>query len=85
MDAPGELRAAANERENIVITHREYGDETVVAVDFGADADLTLDVVGGTAIVVAGARQFEFEVPARAEVSVNHGVLRIVETGTTGE
>ena len=43
--------------------------------------DASLDVVGNTAIVVAGDRQFEFEIPADAtEVTTNDGMLIIKES-----
>lgn len=81
MEAPGELRTAANKREDIVIAQREYDGESVVTVDFGPEVELALDVVDGTAIVVAGDGQFEFEVPDwAAEVTVNDGILTIEES-----
>lgn len=93
MDAPSALRSAADDRDDVAITRREYDDVTVVAVDFGAGVGTSLDVVDGTAIVVAGDRQFEFEVPEGAsEMRTNGGMLVIEaepengigrETGTT--
>lgn len=81
MKAPRELRSAANERDEITIAHREYDGENVVAVDFGPGVDAAVDIVGETAIVVAGDRQFEFEVPEEAtEITTNDGVLLIRET-----
>ena len=78
MEAPRQLRSAANEREDVRITRRDYEGEDVVAVDFGPGVDAEVDVVGDTAIVVAGDRQFEFEVPAEAtEVTTNDGILVI--------
>lgn len=81
MRAPHELRSAANERDDVVITRREYDDEpNVIAIDFGPDVDASLDVLGDTAIVVAGEMQFEFEVPADAsDLTVNDGMLTITE------
>lgn len=81
MKAPRELRSAANERDEITITRREYEGENVVAVDFGPTVDATVDFVGETAIVVAGDHQFEFEVPDEAtEITTNDGILLIRET-----
>lgn len=78
METPHQLRSAADEREDVSITHREYEDENVVVVDFGPGVDATLDIVGETAIVVAGDQQFEFEVPEEAtEVATNDGMLII--------
>lgn len=78
MDAPRELRAAANEDETILITRREYDGENIIAIDFGSHIDADLDIVGETAIVVVGDRQYEFEVPPDAtEIAVNDGILLI--------
>lgn len=80
MKAPRQLRSAADEREDITIAHREYEDENVVAIDFGPGVEATLNIVGETAIVVAGESQFEFEIPAEAtEVTTNDGILLIKE------
>ena len=79
METPPELEAAASEREEITITKREYDDGQVIAVDFGPFVgEVELDVVDDTAIVVAGDRQLEFEVPSDAAgVTVNDGILTI--------
>lgn len=78
MEAPAQLRTAANEQEGISIARRRYDGETVIAIDFGPGVVATLDVVGDTAIVVAGDQQFEFEIPAEAtEVTTNDGILLI--------
>lgn len=80
MDAPRPLQSAANEQEDVIITRREYDDHEEVVVDFGPGVDAAVDVVGGTAIVVAGDSQFEFEVPDEAtDISVNDGMLTIEE------
>jgi hypothetical protein len=80
MELPGTLRSAADERDDVTVTRQEYADETVVAVDFGAGVEASVDVVGNAAIVVAGERQFEFEVPeASNEVTTNGGMLVIKE------
>ena len=81
MEAPHPLQSAANEQDDISITRREYeGEENVMVVDFGRGVEAKLDIVAGTAIVVAGDRQFEFEVPKEAtEVTTNDGMLIIRE------
>lgn len=80
MEAPRQLRSAANEQEDVVITHREYDGETVITVDFGPGIEASLDVVGETVIVVAGDHQFEFERPAEAtDITTNDGMLIIKE------
>ncbi|MFC4448165.1 DUF7127 family protein [Halorussus aquaticus] len=80
MDAPAPLQSAADEQDDITIARREYEDENVVTVDFGRGVEAHLDVVGKTAIVVAGDRQFEFEIPDEAtDVTTNDGMLIITE------
>ncbi|RDI72304.1 hypothetical protein [Halopelagius longus] len=80
MEAPRQLRSAANEREDITIAHRDYEGESVVAIDFGPGVEATVDIVGETAIVVAGENQFEFDVPPEAtEITTNDGILLIKE------
>lgn len=87
METPNSLRTAANEREDVTITHREYDGKNVVIVDFGPGVEASVDVVGETAIVVAGDQQFEFEIPDEAtEVTTNDGMLTIssrVDDGDT--
>ena len=78
MEAPRQLRSAADEQDDIVIAHREHDGESVITIDFGPAVDASLDVVGDTVIVVAGDRQFEFERPAEAtEITTNDGMLII--------
>ena len=57
----------------------EYDDGSIVFVgDLGFAADATLDVVGDTAIVVAGDEQYEFELPTDdAQAFMKNGVLTI--------
>lgn len=79
METPPELEAAAGEKDDVSITNREYGDEQVIAVDFGPTGDKpSLDVVDDTAIVVVGGEQFEFDIPTGAtDVTVNDGIVTI--------
>jgi hypothetical protein len=78
VEAPRQRRSAADEQEEITITRREYEGEDVVAVDFGTGVDAKVDVGGDAAIVVAGDREFEFEVlEAAIEVTTNDGILVI--------
>ncbi|WP_222915484.1 hypothetical protein [Natrinema sp. SYSU A 869] len=68
------------DRDAVVRTF-EYDDSSVIAVDFGTSAaDISVDVVGSTAIILADSEQFEFELPPEAsDVSARHGVLTIKE------
>jgi len=78
MEMPPELEDVAGRDERILVTERDQkGGE--IAIDFGPnDAEASVDIVGDTAIVVLGERQFEFHVPKGArDVTVNGGVLTI--------
>lgn len=80
MEAPRQLRSAADDREDISITRREYEGENVLVVDFGPGVEAAVDVVGDMVIVVAGDRQYEFERPPEAtDISTNDGMLIIKE------
>jgi hypothetical protein len=85
MKAPAPLESVANESEDVTISRREYDDESVVTVDFGRGVEVHLDVFGGTAIVVAGDRQFEFDAPDEpTDVTINNGMLVITEKHPSG-
>ncbi len=80
MITPRQLRSAADQQEDMTIDHRAYEDGSVIVIDFGPDVEVSVDIVGETAIVIAGDQQYEFEVPAEAsEVTANDGVLLIEE------
>ncbi|MFB6229083.1 MAG: hypothetical protein ABEH88_11095 [Halobacteriales archaeon] len=54
----------------------EYGDLTVIAIDLGPEADPTVDVVDGIAILVVDGEQREFELPSGAVQGINsNGVV----------
>lgn len=78
MEAPRQIRTAAHDEDDITITRRNDDGTELIAIDFGAGVDAKLDVVGDTAIVVAGDEQFEFEIPPEAtEITANDGMLLI--------
>ena len=80
MRTPQQLRAAARDRDDITIAHRAYEDGNVIAIDFGPDVEVSVDLVGKRAIVIAGDQQLEFDVPAEAnDITTNGGVLLIEE------
>ncbi|WP_121744144.1 DUF7127 family protein [Natronorubrum halophilum] len=80
MKVPRSLKNVDRDDDAVLRTF-EYDDGSVIAVDFGtAAADVEIDIVDSTAIIVAGDRQFEFELPPEAsDVSVRNGVLTIEE------
>ncbi len=68
------------ERRGAVVRTYDYDTGRVIAVDLGTNEDIVVDVVGNTAIVVVGERQFEFQLPAEAtDVAVSNGVFTITE------
>lgn len=80
MRVPKQLRDG--DRDDTVIRQMENDDDgSIITVDFGSDAaDMAVDVVGETVIVVTGDQQFEFDLPAGAsDVTANNGVLTIRE------
>ncbi|SEQ78528.1 DUF7127 family protein [Natrinema salaciae] len=78
MKVPQSLR---NVDQDAVVRTFEYDDGSVIAVDFGTSAaEISVDVVGSTAIILAGDEQFEFELPPEAsDVTARNGVLTIEE------
>lgn len=78
MKTPNQLRSAANEQEHVTIARRESEAGNTVTVDFGPGVEVSVDLLGESVIVVAGDRQFEFELPDEAtELSTNNGMLVI--------
>ncbi len=55
----------------------EYDEETLLVADLGA-VEGTVDLVDGTAIVVTGGDQYEFDVPAGTSRAImNNGIVTI--------
>lgn len=66
------------------VNRLEYDDGSVVlAADVGPGRDASVDVVGGTVIVVIGDQQYEFEAPAGgdAQAFIKNGVLTVEVEG----
>ena len=60
-----------------VVRQYDYEAETVIVADLG-HAEGSVEVVGGTAIVVADDEQFEFDVPVDASHAVmNNGIVSV--------
>ena len=60
-----------------VVRQYDYEAETVIVADLG-HAEGSVEVVGGTAIVVADDEQFEFDVPVDASRAVmNNGIVSV--------
>ena len=56
---------------------REYDDRVEFVADFGPNGRSTVDVVGDTAIVVAGDEQYEFDIDGGERAGFSNGVLTI--------
>ena len=79
MRVPKQLRDGHT--DDAVVRQIEDESASAITVDFGPDAaDMSIDVVDETVIVVTNDRQFEFDLPTGAnDVSVRNGVLTISE------
>ncbi|ADB63052.1 hypothetical protein Htur_4232 (plasmid) [Haloterrigena turkmenica DSM 5511] len=78
MKVPRFLREA--DQGGAVVRTYDYDDESIIVVDLGQMSDIETDLVGKTAIVVIGDRQFEFELPPDAsDISIKNGILTITE------
>ena len=66
-------------RDEVLYRQYDYGDETVVVVDLGADVeDESVEIVDGTAIVVVHDEQHAISVPNGVDRAVmNNGAVRI--------
>ena len=68
-------------RDGRMARQYEYDDGVVIAVDFDEFAtDASVDVIGGTVIVVLGNDQYEFDLPgdaSDAQAFIKNGVLSI--------
>jgi len=64
----------------------EYDDAVVLAADLGVVGDASVDIVGGTAIVVVDGEQYDVEVPAGdARAFIRNGVLTIEMTSEVSQ
>lgn len=68
------------EQRGIEVGRREYGDHHELIADFGPNADITVDVVGDTVIVVAEEETYDLEVDDSAQAFIKNGVLTIEVT-----
>ncbi|TYL36689.1 hypothetical protein CV102_20635 [Natronococcus pandeyae] len=79
MRVPKQLRDGHT--DDAVVRQIEDDGASAITVDFGPDAaDMSIDIIDDTVIVVTSDRQFEFDLPAGAsDVTVKNGVLTISE------
>jgi hypothetical protein len=59
------------------VQRAEYGDTVELVVDFGQEADPSVDVVDDTVIVIAGGKQYETEISGNAQAFISNGVLTL--------
>ncbi|MFB6087872.1 MAG: hypothetical protein ABEJ85_05070 [Haloarculaceae archaeon] len=68
--------------DDVGSARHEYDDVTVFAADFGPDRSATVDVVDGTAIVLADGEQYDIDLPGEdARAFMKNGVLTIEVEG----
>ncbi|GAB3669779.1 DUF7127 family protein [Halopiger thermotolerans] len=78
MKVPGFLKKA--DQGEAVVRAYDYDDESIIVADLGQTSDIETDLVGKTAIMVIGDRQFEFDLPPDAGgISIKNGILTITE------
>jgi hypothetical protein len=65
------------EEQGIEARRFAYDDHTELVADFGPAADASVDIVGETAIVVAGDEQYDIEVGPDARAFISNGVVTI--------
>ncbi len=70
------LKQSLNE-QGVELRQFEYGTHTELVADFGPREESAVDVVDGTAMVIVDGEQYDFPVPADAEVFMSNGVLTI--------
>jgi len=63
--------------QGLPVRRVEYDDVTQVAVDFGPRADLSVDIVDETVIVIGDDSQYEIDVSEGAQAFISNGVLSI--------
>ncbi|PSQ47437.1 hypothetical protein BRD19_09575 [Halobacteriales archaeon SW_7_65_23] len=63
--------------QGLPVRRVEYDDVTQVAVDFGPRADLSVDIVDETVIVIGDDSQYEIDVSEGAQAFISNGVLTI--------
>lgn len=65
-------------REDAIARQYDYEDRTVFVADLGPGRDGSIDLLEGTAIVVVGDEQYEFDVPeGEARASMSNGVVTV--------
>lgn len=61
----------------IEAARRDHGDWYELAADFGPGADLSVDVVDDTAIVVHDGETYDIDVDGAAQAFIKNGILTI--------
>jgi hypothetical protein len=64
-------------QRGIETVRREYDDRYELAADFGLGTDVSVDVVGGTVIVVHDGESYDIDVDGSARAFIRNGVLTI--------
>lgn len=65
-------------RGDAIARRYEYDDRVQFVVDLGPGCEGSVDVIDGTAMVLVGDEQYEFELPAgEARASMSNGVVTV--------
>jgi hypothetical protein len=64
-------------RQGVEVTRRDRPDGPELVADFGPGADVAVDVVGSTVIVVEDNETFDIDVDGEAQAFIRNGVLTI--------
>ena len=70
---------AVNTTTEAMVRRYDYDDRSVMVADLGPAADASVDVVDGTAIVVAGEDQHEIDLPAGDVQAFNRNGIVTIE------
>ncbi|WP_255195741.1 DUF7127 family protein [Halorarius litoreus] len=65
-------------REDAIARQYEYEDRVVLVADLGPGRNGSIDLLDGTAIVVVGDDEYEFDLPeGEARASMSNGVVTV--------
>lgn len=67
---------ALDQIQESMVRRYEYDDRTVIVADLGPDAEPEVEVLGRTAVVVVGDREYDVDLPAGSVEAFNrNGVV----------
>lgn len=63
---------ALDQIQESMVRRYEYDDRTVIVADLGPDVEPEVEVLGRTAVVVVGDREYDVDLPAGSVEAFNH-------------